>query len=220
MKRYFLVDFEHLQHPNICLNGIETLTAEDTVYILFSGEESGVSFSMMEKINASQAKIFRKYVSKDVNDDAMQYAVGFYMGYIKGKEQGKSYALAVISDEKFGFLPKLEEINLYACQTISKAISVMPQQEGEEQKVNSEWEKKFSEIMDGLDIGKNLETEVHKTLKKARETADTIARAAYAQAKVNDLFKGFPQDLADSVYTALKPLLDPENDNKNNKDNK
>ena len=221
MKRYFLVDFEHLQHPNICLNGIENLTENDTVYILFSGEEAGVSFSMMEKINASQAQIFRKSVSKDVNEDAMQYAVGFYMGYIRGKEEDKNYALAVISDEKFGFLPKLEDVNLYACQTISKAVSVMPQYEGTEQKVNSEWEKKFSEIMEGLDIGKGIETEVHKTLKKARETADTIARAAYTQAKVNDLFKGLPQDLADSVYTALKPLLDPDNDSKdNNKDNK
>ncbi len=221
MKRYFLVDFEHLQHPNVCLNGIETLTEEDTVYILFSGEDSGVSFSMMEKINASKAKIFRKNVSKDVNDDAVQYAVGFYMGYIKGMEEGRGYALAVISDEKFGFLPKLEEINLYACQTISKALSVMPQHEGTEQKGSSEWEKKFSEIMENLDIGKNLETEVHKALNKARETADSVARAAYTQAKVNDLFKGkgFPQDLADSVYNALKPLLDPDND-KDNKDKK
>ena len=71
--------------------------------------------------------------------------------------------------------------------------------------------------MDGLNIGKNLESEVHNTLKKARETADSIARAAYAQAKVNDLLKGLPQDLADSVFTALKPLLDPENDNKDKK---
>jgi len=213
MKRYFLVDFEHLQHRNICLNGIENLTEEDKVYILFSGEDSGVSFSMMEKINASKAQIFRKYVSTDVNEDAMQYAVGFYMGYIRAKEENNNYALAIISDEKFGFLPKLEEINLYACQTISKAISVMPQQDTE-WKGNSEWEMKFSEIMDGLGIGKNLESEVHKALNKARETADSVARAAYTQAKVNDLLKGLPQDLADNVYNALKPLLDPENDNK------
>ena len=216
MKRYFLVDFEHVPHTNTCLNGIENLTEEDTVYILFSGEDSGVSFAMMEKINASKAQIFRKYVSKDVNEDAMQYAVGFYMGYIKGKEERNGYALAVISDEKFGFLPKLEDVNLYACQSIAKAVAVMPQHQGTE-KTSPEWERKFSEIMEGLDIGKNLETEVHKTLEKARETADSIARAAYAQAKVNDLFKGFPQDLADSVYTALKPLLNPENDNKDKK---
>ena len=50
MKRYFLVDFEHVPHTNTCLNGIENLKEEDEVYILFSGEESGVSFSMMEKI--------------------------------------------------------------------------------------------------------------------------------------------------------------------------
>ena len=217
MKRYFLVDFEHVPHTNTCLNGIENLTADDTVYILFSGEESGVSFAMMEKINASKAQIFRKYVSKDVNEDAMQYAVGFYMGYIKSKEEKNGYALAVISEEKFGFLPKLEDVNLYACQSIAKAVAVMPQYEGTGQKGNTEWERKFSEIMEGLDIGKNLETEVHKTLEKARETADSIARAAYAQAKVNDLFKGFPQDLADSVSTALKPLLNPENDNKDKK---
>lgn len=217
MKRYFLVDFEHIQHQNTCLNGIENLTEDDTVYILFSGEDSGVSFSMMEKLNASKAEIFRKYVSKDVNEQAMEYAVGFYMGYIKGKELGKGYALAVISDEKFGFLPKLEDVNLYACQSIARAVAVMPQHQGTEQKTNSEWENKFSEIMDGLNIGKNLESEVHNTLKKARETADSIARAAYAQAKVNDLLKGLPQDLADSVFTALKPLLDPENDNKDKK---
>ncbi|MBR1528436.1 MAG: hypothetical protein IJ642_03920 [Oscillospiraceae bacterium] len=215
MKRYFLVDFEHLQHRNVCLNGIENLTEADKVYILFSGEDSGVSFSMMEKINASKAQIFRKYVSKDVNEDAMQYAIGFYMGYIRAREENNNnYALAIISDEKFGFLPKLEDINLYACQTISKAVSVMPQEDIDS---GSEWEKKFSEIMDGLGIGKNLETEVHKALNKARETADSVARAAYTQAKVNDLLKGVPQDLADNVYNALKPLLDPENDNKDNK---
>ena len=217
MKRYFIVDFEHLQHPNVCLNGIENLTPEDTVYILFSGEDAGISFSMMEKLNASGAQIFRKYVSKDVNDDAVQYAVGFYMGYIKGLEAHHGYALAIISDEKFGFLPKLEEVNLYACQSISKALSVMPQHQGSEQKASSEWERKFSEAMENLNIGKNLEAEVHKTLKKARETADILARTAYTQAKVNDLFKGFPQDLADSVYSALKPFLDPDNDH--HKDN-
>ena len=89
MKRYFLVDFEHLQHQNICLNGVEELTKEDTVYILFSGEESGVSFSMLEKLNASEAVIFRKNVSQEVNTEAMEYAVGFYIGYIKGKEKRK-----------------------------------------------------------------------------------------------------------------------------------
>ena len=217
MKRYFLVDFEHLQHQNICLNGVEELTKEDTVYILFSGEESGVSFSMLEKLNASEAVIFRKNVSQEVNTEAMEYAVGFYIGYIKGKEKAENYALAVISDEKFGFLPKLEEVNLYACQSIAKALSVMPQEEEPEEKIIPEWKRKFSEIMENLDIGKNLESEVHRTLKKARETADSIASAAYTQAKMNDLFKGFPQDLADKVYAALKPLLNPDNDkDKNN----
>ena len=29
MKRYFLVDFEHVPHTNTCLNGIENLTEEE-----------------------------------------------------------------------------------------------------------------------------------------------------------------------------------------------
>ena len=202
MNRYFLVDYERIHNQKTCLNGIETLTAQDTVYILFSGEETGVSFSVMEKISASKAKIIRKLVDEET-EDTMQYVIGFYIGYVAGKEKDNNYALAVISDETFGFLPKLGKVNLYVGQTIGKAISVMPQPTAQERS-NSEWENKFSEIMDGLGInGGSIESELSKTLKKARETADSIA----AQTKVKDLISG---DLADAILNALKPLIDPE----------
>ena len=209
MNRYFLVDYERIHNRNTCLNGIENLTEQDTVYILFSGEDTGVSFSVMEKISASKAKIVRKHIEQET-EDTVPYVIGFYIGRIAGKERNGNYAIGVISDETFGFLTKLSKVNLYVNMTIGKAAAVMPVPEHS----SSEWENKFSEIMDTLDLGDGIEKELHKTLKKARETADSVARAAYTQAKVNDLFKGkgFPQDLADSVYNALKPLLDPDND--------
>ncbi len=202
MNRYFLVDYERIHNRSTCLNGIEHLKESDTVYILFSGEETGVSFSVMEKIQASHAKVVQKHIISDT-EDALQYVIGFYLGSIAGREKEEHYAIAVISDEKFGFLPKLENISLYVSQSIGKAVAVMPVPNEETE--TSEWDNKFSEIMESLNLGKGIEAELHKTIQKARETADSIA----AQTKVKDLFG---RDLADSVYNALKPLIDPDDD--------
>jgi len=95
MHRCFLVDYERVkEQAGNGLDGIEHLTNQDTVFILFRNENISIHFQTMKKLTSSEAEIIQKVIpeaSDEVMENIFSYLIGKY-------SQGKNTVFLVTDD--------------------------------------------------------------------------------------------------------------------------
>lgn len=96
----YLIDYENTKGAG--LEGIEELTAEDTVYLFYSENANTLTFKMHDRISAAKARFH--FVDVGVGSrNALDFQLSTWLGYLICKGLGhRQYFYIVSQDKGFG----------------------------------------------------------------------------------------------------------------------
>lgn len=183
---YYLVDYENVKKDG--LNGINELSAEDTVCIFYSENADTITFDMHRKINESQADIVFQEVEVGTKN-ALDFQLATYLGYMIAKDKEQEYFL-VTKDNGFNIL----------CSYWSKqgvTITMVMDLSGRNiKKEQAELAAEVEKLIEDADI--------------AATVTKCILQYKTKQGINNALMKQYPSKdnkQASEIYNAIKPLL-------------
>ncbi|MCM1038766.1 MAG: PIN domain-containing protein [Roseburia sp.] len=183
---YYLVDYENVKRDG--LNGINELSAEDTVCIFYSENADTITFDMHRKINESQAKIVFQEVEVGTKN-ALDFQLATYLGYLVAADKKQEYYI-VTKDNGFNIL-----CTYWSKQGIT--ITMVMDLSGRNIK------KEQAEL--AAEVGKLIEdADIAATVTKC------ILQYKTKQGINNALMKQYPSKdnkQASEIYNAIKPLL-------------
>lgn len=194
---YFLVDYENVNVSG--LNGVSSLTENDSVTIFYSENAETLTFGMHRRLNESKAEIkFQKVLVKEKN--ALDFQLCTYLGYLicdTMTEENLNNYFVVSNDKSYLALIyywKRFKIDLKIVSNLSKNEVVQ------------------TDIKSPPKVEPVSELEL--TLKKFFTDKNDIATAAEiiknSKTKVevnNNLCKKFPSQQVGQIYKAIKQFI-------------
>lgn len=183
---YYLVDYENVKKDG--LNGINELSAEDTVCIFYSENADTITFDLHQRINASQADILFQEVEVGTKN-ALDFQLATYLGYMVAKDKEQEYYL-VTKDNGFNIL-----CSYWSRQGVTITM-VMDLSGRNIKKEQAELEAEVEKLIEDADI--------------AATVAKCILQYKTKQGINNALMKQYPSKdnkQASEIYNAIKPLL-------------
>lgn len=97
----FLIDYENLR--TVAFNGLEALSEEDRVIVFYTNNSDNLTFSLMQRLVESKAKVEYKKVACG-GKNSLDFQLCSYLGYLIGTN--KDTRFCVVSRDK-GFLTML-----------------------------------------------------------------------------------------------------------------
>ena len=189
---YFLVDYENVNVAG--LNGITSLTENDSVIIFYSENADTLTFGMHRRINESKAEIkFQKVEVKEKN--ALDFQLCTYLGYLirdtMTEENLNNYF--VVSDDK-SYLSLIDywkrfKIDLQVVSNLSEKKIILPE------------EKNFCD---------ELDKELWKILTHQSDIDEVKEIIKNSKTKVevnNNLGKKFTSQQGGKIYRAVKKFI-------------
>ena len=189
---YFLVDYENVNVAG--LNGITSLTENDSVTIFYSENADTLTFGMHRRINESKAEIkFQKVEVKEKN--ALDFQLCTYLGYLirdtMTEENLNNYF--VVSDDK-SYLSLIDywkrfKIDLQVVSNLSEKKIILPE------------EKNFCD---------ELDKELWKILTHQSDIDEVKEIIKNSKTKVevnNNLGKKFTSQQGGKIYRAVKKFI-------------
>ena len=189
---YFLVDYENVNVAG--LNGITSLTENDSVIIFYSENANTLTFGMHRRINESKAEIkFQKVEVKEKN--ALDFQLCTYLGYLirdTMTEENLNNYFVVSNDKSYLSLIdywKRFKIDLQVVSDLSEKKVTLP----EEKNFCDELDKELWKILTHQsDID-----EVKEIIKNSRTKVEVN----------NNLGKKFTSQQGGKIYQAIKQFI-------------
>ena len=183
---YYLVDYENVKKDG--LNGINELSADDTVCIFYSENADTITFDLHRRINESRADVIFREVSVGTKN-ALDFQLATYLGYIIAGDKEQEYFL-VTKDNGFNIL-----CSYWSRQgvTITMVMDLSGRNIKKEQAL---LEEEVAKLIDDADI--------------AATVTKCILQYKTKQGINNALMKQYPSKdnkQASEIYNAIKPLL-------------
>jgi hypothetical protein len=184
----YLIDYENTKGAG--LEGIEELTAEDTVYLFYSENANTLTFKMYDRISNAKARF--QFIDVGVGTrNALDFQLTTWLGYLVCKGLGqKQYFYIVSQDKGFGSVCRFWK---------ERSISV--------ELVQDLSGRREEELKDQLQL---QVMEVIKDQEVSRKIAAIILKYKTKQGINNALMREFPsQDNQRSkeYYKLIKPML-------------
>ncbi len=119
---YFFVDYENVK--NLGLEGIETLSEDDTVIIFYSQNANTITFETHKKLCAAKANIIFERVNVGLKN-ALDFQLSSYVGYIMGKtEEYEANYYLVTNDAAFSVIGRFWSRKGKHCSVVEKISDV------------------------------------------------------------------------------------------------
>lgn len=180
---YFLIDYENVKSEGF--EGIETLTPDDYVFVLYSDNCKTITFNMMEKINKSQAHIFYQAVSVGTKN-ALDFQLSSYLGYLIGNKGSDQQYYIVTKDQGYKCLASFwskESVHVELADNVGRQLSKQV--------------AKVRSNLDSLTLDPQVKEEVERII-VAYKTKQGINNA---------LVKKYGVTKAGELYKQIKPFL-------------
>ena len=195
---YFFVDYENVK--NLGLDGIETLSEEDTVIVFYSQNANTITFETHKKICASKANVVFERVNVGLKN-ALDFQLSSYVGYIIGKteEYDAAYhlvtndaALSVIGKfwgrkgKKFSVIEKISDLtdNSVLMPELPKNAAKKTEQSAEEMKPQEVKEGSKTEESRSEEAAASLETADVQGVKEEAEAEETVSENTNVTEKI------------------------------------
>lgn len=212
----FLIDIENV--ANSGFEGLENLSAEDSLLIFYSEKHSSINLSVHQKLEQSPAR--KEYLSiKTGGKNALDFQLVTWLGYRLAKTPLESYVI-VSKDTGFDAVVDFwKKRGMEVCrnadlkvpgrkQTVKKAEKKAEKKadkekkkaqkkEKQQQKKESEKEKKIREVR----------KQIPEYAGDAPEIVQILGNTNTKQELNNGLVKIFGSDKAGQLYKKLKPMI-------------
>lgn len=178
----FLIDYENVSASG--LDGLETLTEQDTVYIFYTENADRLTFDAHRRLMESPAKV-RYYKVETGTKNALDFQLVSYLGYLIRENNGCGYFI-ISKDSGFDSVLKFWELR-------NVSITRLPNLDVETtRQTQTELNQKLRELLD--------ETEVQSVL-------DMIQKYKTKQGLNNALMKQFDNKKTSEIYRIIKPYI-------------
>ena len=178
----FLIDYENVSSSG--LDGLETLTAQDTIYIFYTENADRLTFDAHRRLMECAANV-QYFKVETGSKNALDFQLVSYLGYlVHGNRQSRYYIIS--KDAGFDSV-----IKFWAKLNVS--VQRVPNLDAENSiQVQTELTQKLNELLD--------EKEVHSVL-------DMIQKYKTKQGLNNALMKQFDNKKTSEIYRIIKPFI-------------
>lgn len=190
----FLIDFENVQASG--LNGIETLSEDDKVYIFYS-TNCKISLDYISVLNDCNCEVYYRR-TKNGTRNALDFQLVEILGYLIGRHEKREVSVnyyIVSKDTGFRCIKdNIKNVNIDFCINLLKDKSDKTINTDNKPKLKSEVEKLLSSL-------KNDKIDIDMVCKGICETKDVASFNHYLQGKIKD------GKVISKIIKALKPEL-------------
>ena len=188
---YYFVDYENVGSDG--LNGIDTLDANNSVFIFYSRNADKITFDVHMQMNLSKAEI-RYFKAETGQKNALDFQLSSYMGYvIRANESSESEYYIVSKDNGFNALISFWnsfKINIKVIQSLSNRTPAP-------EKPSEPTTKELRAKLEGSITDKAVLTEVLRIIRSYKTK----------QGINNALVKKYESQKAGEIYKLIKPYI-------------
>ncbi len=178
----FLIDYENVSASG--LDGLETLSREDVVYIFYTENADRLTFDAHRRLIESQAQI-RYYKVESGTKNALDFQLSTYLGYLIAGSAGESYYI-ISKDSGFDGV-----VNFWGKQNV-KLLRMPNLDVVNTRQAHNELQEKLSELLEQSDVQTVLEL---------------IDKYKTKQGLNNALMKQFDNKKTSEIYRVIKPFI-------------
>ena len=178
----FLIDYENVSASG--LDGLETLTQADVVYIFYTENADRLTFSAHRRLIESKAQI-RYYKVESGTKNALDFQLVTYLGYLICGAPSESYYI-ISKDNGFDSV-----LNFWSKQNIP-VLRMSNLDVVNTSQAHDELQEKLSELLDHADV---------------QTVLDMIEKYKTKQGLNNALMKQFDNKKTSEIYRVIKPFI-------------